>query len=105
MDHRERILNAIAGRTGDRIPWSPRLDLWYRANKYNGTLPPQYSQATLEDILADNDWALHTVVPNFRDLHDPEDDADRALGIYNLRPMPISAACRPSLGELSSSDQ
>jgi len=88
MTRKDRMLAAIRGEPTDRIPWAPRLDLWYRANRRARTLPPQYADATLIDIVDDLDWAFHAVVPDFRDLRAPEDDADRALGIYNLWSMP-----------------
>jgi uroporphyrinogen-III decarboxylase len=88
MTSRERMLAAIRGRPTDRIPWAPRLDLWYKANARAGTLPGKYRSATLADITDDLDMGFHAVVPDFRDLRGDEDDIDRALGIYNLRTMP-----------------
>jgi hypothetical protein len=88
MTHRERMLAAIRGQRIDRLPWAPRLDLWYNANKRGGTLPLKYRNATLDDIIADLDAGFHAVVPDFRDLRTSADDIDRALGIYNLHAMP-----------------
>jgi len=88
MTHKERMQAAIKGEPTDRIPWVPRLDLWYRANKLANTLPERYRNASLTQIVDDLDMGFHAVVPNFRDLRGPEDDIDRALGIYNLRTMP-----------------
>jgi len=88
MNHKERILAALEGKSTDFIPWVPRLDLWYRANSLAGTLPSKYGDASLTDILDDTGMGLHAVVPNFRDLRNPDDDIDRALGIYNLWTMP-----------------
>ena len=82
------MLAALKGRPTDKIPWVPRLDLWYRANKLAGTLPEKYRNATLKEITDDINAGFHAVVPDFRDLRGPEDDADRALGIYNLKTMP-----------------
>jgi len=31
MTSRELMLAAIEGRPSDRLPWVPRLDLWYKA--------------------------------------------------------------------------
>ena len=45
MTRKDRMLAAIRGEPTDRIPWAPRLDLWYRANRRAGTLPPQYAGA------------------------------------------------------------
>jgi hypothetical protein len=82
------MLAAIRGRTLDRLPWAPRLDLWYAANKRAGTLPAKYRHAALDDIIVDLDAGLHAVIPDFRDLRSPSDDVDHALGIYNLHSMP-----------------
>jgi len=88
MTHRERMLSAIAGAPLDRLPWAPRLDLWYKANKLAGTLPPRFRNASLMEIVDFFDWGFHAVVPDFRDLRGPNDDVDRGLGIYNLHMMP-----------------
>jgi len=88
MTHKERMLAAIRGEPTDRIPYAPRLDLWYWANKQAGTLPAGFEDATLKQIVDDNGMSFHAVAPEFRDLRGPEDDADRALGIYNLAVMP-----------------
>jgi hypothetical protein len=87
-DHKDRMLAAIRGEPIDRLPWAPRLDLWYRANKLAGTLPRKYRHSTLVEIVEDLDIGFHAVVPNFQDLHSQEDDIDRALGIYNMKSMP-----------------
>ena len=88
MNNKERMLAVINGQTVDKIPYVPRLDLWYRANSRAGTLPSKYKSASLIDIVDDLDWGYHAVVPDFRDLRSPTDDADRPLGIYNLWTMP-----------------
>lgn len=88
MNNKERMLAVINGQTVDQIPYVPRLDLWYRANARAGTLPSKYKSASLIDIVDDLDLGYHAVVPNFRDLRAPTDDADRPLGIYNLWTMP-----------------
>ncbi|MBC8233413.1 hypothetical protein H8E77_28020 [bacterium] len=53
MTHRERLLAVIDGKHLDRIPWIPRLHLWYNAHKQNGTLPEKYQHLTLRDIERD----------------------------------------------------
>lgn len=88
MTRKERMLAAIRGEPTDSIPWAPRLDLWYNANKRAGTLPAPYQNASLREIVDDLDYAYHAIVPQFKDLRDPNDDAHRALGIYNLWTMP-----------------
>jgi len=88
MTHKERMLAAIQGEPTDRIPWAPRLDLWYNARRRAGTLPPPYQDATLEQILDDLGWGFHAVIPPYRELRHPDDDLHRALGIYNIWTMP-----------------
>ncbi len=40
--HKARVLAALRGELVDRLPYVPRLDLWYLANSTAGTLPKQY---------------------------------------------------------------
>ena len=44
MTNRERILAIIEKRKADRIPWIPRLQIWYKAHKSAGTLPDEYRE-------------------------------------------------------------
>ena len=87
MTHKEQILNACRGRIPDRIPWIPRLDLWYNAHKRAGDLPKPFRKASLRDITKALGVGYHGVVPNFLDVRSPEDTADRCLGIYRLKNM------------------
>ena len=87
-NHKQNMLDAIAGKPTDRLPWAPRLDLWHNANKLAGTLPDRYRDASLIELVDDLDMGYHAIVPDFRDLRNPEDDIDRALGVYNLWTMP-----------------
>ncbi len=89
MTHKQRMLDVVAGKPVDRIPWVPRLDLWHRANRLAGTLPAKYRSASLMEMTDDLGWASHAVVPDYQDLRGPEDQADWPLGIHNLRVMPV----------------
>ena len=53
MTHRERILRALRGEAVDRLPWVPRLDLWYNAHKRAGTLPAPFAAEPQELALLD----------------------------------------------------
>ena len=53
MTNRERILAIIEGKRPDRIPWIPRLQIWYIAHKNAGTLPEKYRDWNLTDIEKD----------------------------------------------------
>ncbi|MFH1006064.1 MAG: hypothetical protein V1800_01015 [Candidatus Latescibacterota bacterium] len=90
MTHKERMMSTLAGCSADRMPWAPRLDLWYTANKRAGTLPARYRHAPLSQITDDQDCGFHAIVPAFKDLRDPSDEVHRALGIFNLWTMPYA---------------
>lgn len=94
MTQRERILATLRGAPTDYLPYVPRLDLWYKANKTRGTLPDKYQAATLIDIVDDLDIGYHSVIPDFLDFIDPLDEIDRALGIYRLRNLPYRTVLR-----------
>ena len=53
MTNRERILAIMEKRKADRIPWIPRLQIWYRHHKSAGTLPARYREWSLRDIERD----------------------------------------------------
>jgi hypothetical protein len=87
--HRRRMLAVLAGEPVDRLPWVPRLDLWYNARRRAGTLPPRFRDASLRELVDALGWGYHAVIPNFKELRSSEDEVHRALGIYNLRTMPV----------------
>ena len=43
----------------DRLPYVPRLDLWYLANATSGTLPKQHAGRAMNEIARAEGWALH----------------------------------------------
>lgn len=88
MTHRERILKALRAEPVDRLPWVPRLDLWYNAHRHCGTLPAQWRDASLLDIVADLGVGFHAVTPNFMDTDDPDEVCDRALGLDHVKNQP-----------------
>lgn len=53
MTNRERILAILAGAAPDRIPWIPRLLLWYNARQRTGTLPEKYRGCSLREVERD----------------------------------------------------
>jgi methylmalonyl-CoA mutase cobalamin-binding domain/chain len=57
--HRARIAAALRGETVDRLPYVPRLDLWYLANSTAGTLPRQHAGRAMNEIARAEGWALH----------------------------------------------
>ena len=53
MNNRERMLATLEGRPPDRIPWIPRLLLWYTAKQRAGALPAEWAALTVEAQLED----------------------------------------------------
>ncbi|MFC1934319.1 uroporphyrinogen decarboxylase family protein [Chloroflexota bacterium] len=49
MTNRERILAILEGRSPDRIPWIPRMEIWYDAHKNQGTLPDRFKNMSLRE--------------------------------------------------------
>lgn len=88
------MLRAIRGEWADCLPWVPRIDLWYNANCYRGTLPKIFGQeASLDEVADYLGGGYHKVVPEFQKVRTPNDMIDRGIGIYRLKEM----ACRPEL--------
>ena len=50
MNNRERLLAILERRSPDRIPWIPRLELWYNARVLTRSLPPQWVGLSLREI-------------------------------------------------------
>ncbi|MGI6375086.1 MAG: uroporphyrinogen decarboxylase family protein [Anaerolineae bacterium] len=53
MNDRQRLLAILAGQPPDRIPWIPRLLLWYNAHRRAGTLPDRWRDSTLRQVERD----------------------------------------------------
>jgi len=87
MTHKERILLALRGEMPDLIPYTPRIDLWYNANRAAGTLPPRHIDRTQDEISRAEGWALHKISPDFLHVRRPEDTIHRGLGVYALKEM------------------
>jgi hypothetical protein len=50
MTHRERFRAVLENRNPDRIPWVPRLDIWYEYHSRKGSLPSEYEKMSLDGI-------------------------------------------------------
>ena len=59
MNHKARMLAAFRGEQIDRLPYVPRLDLWYLANHTCGTLPAQHAGRAMNEIARAEGWALY----------------------------------------------
>ncbi len=50
MTERERLLAILASESPDRIPWIPRLKIWYTAHQRLGTLPDRFRDRSLREV-------------------------------------------------------
>lgn len=50
MTNRERMLAILNHQPPDRIPWIPRLMLWYNARIATNTMPPQWEKLSLREL-------------------------------------------------------
>ena len=53
MNNRERMLAVLDREAPDRVPWIPRLLLWYTARKLAGTLPDKWRNSSLREVERD----------------------------------------------------
>jgi uroporphyrinogen-III decarboxylase len=84
MTHKERMLRAARGQQADRLPFAPRLDLWYNAQVSCGTLPARWQGKTTRDIADDLGVGYHAINPDFTRVRAVDDRTDRPLGLYSL---------------------
>jgi methylmalonyl-CoA mutase cobalamin-binding domain/chain len=84
--HKSRMLAAFRGEEVDRLPYVPRLDLWYLANSVSGTLPKQHAGRAQNEIARAEGW---TVYFRFADnILDPEVQKmylHRGIGLFGTR--------------------
>ncbi len=84
--HRDAMLAVMRGKEVDVIPYAPRLDLWWLANKLNGTLPQRFADMKPDDIAKAEGWALYHMIPDFTNMmRSPADILHRAIGLYNFK--------------------
>ena len=83
MTHRERMLAAMRGQSTDQIPWAPRMDLWYIAQRARKTIPPRFARMNTAQIADELDVGCHAVRADYTLAREPEELALRALGIDN----------------------
>lgn len=86
MTHKQRMMATIRGEMPDVIPFAPRIDLWFGANKRRGTLPSQYRDcAHPDEISRDQGWAIHKIILEYQG-HGMDAILDRPLGVYRFPP-------------------
>ena len=88
MNFKQVMISTFKGESVETLPFIPRLDLWYKANKKNGTLPDKYKNAALMDITDDLEIGYHAAIPDFRDYNDESGDSDLGLGVYRFKTVP-----------------
>ena len=93
MTHQERMLATIRGEPTDRIPWAPRMDLWYIAQRARGTLPEQFVGLNTVEIAEVLDVACHAVGADFT-IPGGRDVSLRGLGIDNHQDYPYRVELR-----------
>jgi hypothetical protein len=85
ITHRERMLATMRGKMTDRIPFVPRLDLWWIANSLGGTLPERHKGRKPDDIARAEGWACYHMVPDFTNMIKSLDDVlHRSIGLFNF---------------------
>ena len=88
MTPKQRMRMAVRGELPDQLPYVPRIDLWYNANSWAGTLPEKHRRRTQDEISRAEGWALHKVLADLMDKRGPEDMLHRDIGIYATRQTP-----------------
>ena len=94
MTHRQRMLAAMRGQPTDRLPWAPRMDLWYIARRVRETLDPLLVHANTVDVARHYGFGVHAVRGDFTLPRPPEDLALRGLGIDNHPDFPYRVELR-----------
>lgn len=88
MNCKERIIATLSGKYCDQLPFLPRLDNWYLANKLKGTLPRKFQNATLRELTDELDFGYHALNPDWRDYRTPDGGAMSGIGIYDIKLKP-----------------
>ena len=92
--YRERMLAVINGRPLGPVPFAPRMDLWYIANRARGTLPPGYEGLTMAQLADVLGVACHAVRADFTMPIEDQDWALRAFGVENHPDFPYRVELR-----------
>lgn len=92
--YRERMLGVIDGQPLGPVPFAPRMDLWYIANRARGTLPAGYEGLTMAQLADVLGVACHAVRADFTLPIEDQDWALRAFGVENHPDFPYRVALR-----------
>jgi corrinoid protein of di/trimethylamine methyltransferase len=92
------MIKAARGEMPDRLPYIPRIDLWYSANSRAGTLPGQHRGRTAYEISRAEGWGLMTASIDFTYQFLPEALLHRAIGAYALKEHVFKFVFSPRIG-------
>ena len=81
MTHKERMLAAIRGDAVDEIPWVPRMDLWYIAQRALGILPENLAGLNIGEVAEALGIGCHSLRADFTMPRKPEDFILRGFGL------------------------
>lgn len=93
MTDRERMLATIRGEPTDRIPWAPRMDLWYIALRARNAVPEPFAGRNTAQMADALGAACHAVGADFT-LRGGRDVSLRGLGIDNHPDYPYRVELR-----------
>ncbi|MDP6776476.1 MAG: hypothetical protein QGI83_06910, partial [Candidatus Latescibacteria bacterium] len=93
MTNRERMLATIQGEPTDRIPWAPRMDLWYIALRARGDVPDRFEGLATAQMADELGVACHAVGADFT-LAGGRDVSLRGFGIDNHQDYPYRVELR-----------
>ena len=85
INHKKIMTDVLQGKAAEFLPFAPRLDIWHRSNKLSGTLPAEYKNATLFDVLDDLEIGYNTMIPDYVDVESEEETFDRGLDFIHTR--------------------
>jgi len=89
------MLAAIRGNPTDEIPWAPRLDLWYLAQRARGTLPEKLTNLNTAEVADAFGVGCHSQRADFTlSSRNPEDIMLRGLGLENHPDFPYRLELR-----------
>jgi hypothetical protein len=83
MTYRQRMLAVLKGEESDRIPFCPRMDLWYIANQARGTLPDRFEGMNTVDIARELEVGCHAIDADFTMPRSPESHKISVFGFDN----------------------
>jgi hypothetical protein len=90
---RERMMATIRGEPTDRIPWAPRMDLWYIALRARNAVPERFAGMTTAGMADELGAACHAVGADFT-LSGGRDVSLRGFGIDNHQDYPYRVELR-----------